>query len=211
MGMKVFGPPKSTNVARVLVCLEEVGAEYEIVPMNMAAGEHKTPAHIVRHPFGKIPALEDGDFAIFESRAISRYILHKYKSKLLLEDDIKKAALMDAWLDVEYGLFGPLAFVIIRNLIVNPMRGEAIDQQAVDASVEKLKEVLEVYETRLSQYKYLAGDFISFADLSLFASTYYLISQTHGPLYDLFPHVKAWWEAIMARPSIKKVVEIMSA
>jgi glutathione S-transferase len=47
--MKVFGPPKSTNVARVLVYLEEVGAEYEIVPIDFAAGEHKSPTHVARH------------------------------------------------------------------------------------------------------------------------------------------------------------------
>ncbi|XP_078168590.1 putative glutathione S-transferase GSTF1 [Carex rostrata] len=207
--MKVFGPPKLTNVARVLVCLEEVGAEYEVVPIDFFAGQHKSPAHVARHPFGQIPAFQDDDFTIFESRAISRYILKKYKSDLLPEDDLKKATLVDVWLNVEYGQYNQLAFVIIKNVIVNPMRGEAIDQQAVDTSVEKLKKMLEVYDTRLSQCKYLAGDFISFADLSHFSSTYYLML-THGSVFDSYPHVKAWWEAFMARPSIKKVVEIMS-
>lgn len=49
MGMKVFGPPNFTNVARVLVCLEEIGAEYEVIPIDFAAGQHKSPAHIARH------------------------------------------------------------------------------------------------------------------------------------------------------------------
>jgi len=49
MAMKVYGPAASTNVARVLVCLEEVGAEYEVVPVDMPSGEHKGPAHVARN------------------------------------------------------------------------------------------------------------------------------------------------------------------
>ena len=47
--VKVFGPAMSTNVARVLVCLEEVGVCYEIVYINFAAEEHKGPEHLARN------------------------------------------------------------------------------------------------------------------------------------------------------------------
>ena len=47
--VKVFGPARSTNVARVLVCLEEVGAEYEVVNINLQAKEHKGPEHLARN------------------------------------------------------------------------------------------------------------------------------------------------------------------
>ena len=47
--MKVFGPAMSTNVARVLLCLEEAGAEYEVVNIDFKAMEHKSPEHLVRN------------------------------------------------------------------------------------------------------------------------------------------------------------------
>ncbi|CAN6328462.1 unnamed protein product, partial [Urochloa humidicola] len=81
--MKVYGPAASTNVARVLVCLEEVGAEYELVPVDMPSGEHKSPAHVARNPFGQVPAFQDGDLILSESRAISKYILRKGGSDLI--------------------------------------------------------------------------------------------------------------------------------
>ncbi|VAH13981.1 unnamed protein product [Triticum turgidum subsp. durum] len=62
--VKVFGPAMSTNVARVLVCLEEVGAEYEVVDIDFKAMEHKSPEHLVRNPFGQIPAFQDGDLLL---------------------------------------------------------------------------------------------------------------------------------------------------
>ncbi|CAD6231346.1 unnamed protein product [Miscanthus lutarioriparius] len=63
MAMKVYeyGPAMSTNVARVLVCLEEVGAEYDVVPVDMTTSEHKSPAHVARNHFGQVPAFQDGD------------------------------------------------------------------------------------------------------------------------------------------------------
>lgn len=144
-----------------------------------------------------------------ESRAISRYVLRKYKSDLLPEHDLKKAASVDAWLDAEYGQYNTPISTIVYNVIFKQMRGGASDQQVIDANLEKLKKVLEVYECHLSQCKYLAGDFISLADLSHFPYTYYFMGTQYGSLFDSYPHVKAWWENIMSRPSIKKVAKLM--
>jgi glutathione S-transferase len=55
--VKVFGPAKSTCVARVLICLEEVGAEYELVHVHIPAGEHKIPAHVARNVCLQSPLL----------------------------------------------------------------------------------------------------------------------------------------------------------
>ncbi|CAN6168267.1 unnamed protein product, partial [Urochloa humidicola] len=91
--VEVFGPAMSTNVARVLVCLEEVGAEYEVVNIDFQANEHKSPEHLARNPFGQIPAFQDGDVVLFESRAISKYVLRKYKSPehdLLREGNLRR-------------------------------------------------------------------------------------------------------------------------
>lgn len=56
MGVKVYGPPMSTCTARVISTLEEMGADYEVVPIDFAAGEHKQPAHLARNvlPFARL-------------------------------------------------------------------------------------------------------------------------------------------------------------
>ncbi|TVU17834.1 hypothetical protein EJB05_33894 [Eragrostis curvula] len=63
--VKVYGVASSPFVATVLLCLEEVGAAYEVVPLDMASREQKAPHHLARNPLGKIPALEDGDLMLF--------------------------------------------------------------------------------------------------------------------------------------------------
>ncbi|KAL6615182.1 hypothetical protein ACP70R_037452 [Stipagrostis hirtigluma subsp. patula] len=173
--VKVFGPAMSTNMARVLVCLEEVGAEYEVVDVDFDAGEHKRPEHLARNPFGQTPAFQDGELMLFESRAISRYVLRKYKTEgvnLLREDNLQESALVDVWLDVEAHQYNPAISPVIYQHYLIPMRGGTPDQKLISESIEKMKKLLDVYEARLSNFKYLAGDFVSLADLSHFPYTY---------------------------------------
>uniref|UniRef100_A0A452XZS7 glutathione transferase n=1 Tax=Aegilops tauschii subsp. strangulata TaxID=200361 RepID=A0A452XZS7_AEGTS len=63
--VKVYGVAASPFVATVLLCLEEVGADYELLPLDMAAREQRTEPYLSRNPFGKIPALEDGELTLF--------------------------------------------------------------------------------------------------------------------------------------------------
>ncbi|CAO2202827.1 unnamed protein product [Urochloa humidicola] len=211
--VKVFGHPMSTNVARVLVCLEEVGAEYELVTVDFLAGEHNVPDHVARNPFGKIPALQDGDLVLFESRAIAKYILRKYRSSevdLLRESDIEAAAMVDVWTEVEAQQYYPALSPVVFECIIFPiMRGTATDQKVVDESLEKLKNVLEAYEAHLSKHKYLAGDSFTFADLNHFPFTFYFMATPYASVFDAYPRVKAWWQSLISRPSIKKVTANM--
>ncbi|VAI81223.1 unnamed protein product [Triticum turgidum subsp. durum] len=210
--VKVFGPVRSTCVARVLVCLEEVGAEYELAHVHLPAGDHKGPAHLARSPFGQVPAFQDGDLILFESCAISRYVLRKGASDLLRESSLAEAASVDAWLDAESHNFNKAMSAITFQAFVVPMfMGGTTDHKIIDEKLEKLKVALGVYEERLSRFKYLAGDFISLADLSHCPMAHYLLASPCASVLDAYPRVKAWIDGMMDRPSVKKVMELMDA
>ncbi|TVU20852.1 hypothetical protein EJB05_30452 [Eragrostis curvula] len=200
----VYGPVLSTNVARILVCLEEVGAQYELVPVDMVAGEHKSPAHVARNPFGQVPAFQD------ESRAISKYVLRKGGSELLRESNLSQSAQVDVWIEVEAQTFDTAMSAISFECFTKPIfMGGTTNDQIVQENVVKLIKALEIYEARLSNYKYLAGDFISLADLGHTPMLRYLLATPHASVVDAYPQVKAWIRDIMKRPSVKKVTELM--
>ena len=148
-----------------------------------------------------------------ESRAIAKYILRKFKSSevdLLRESSIEEAAMVDVWTEVEAQQYYPALSPVVFECIIFPiMRGIPTDQKVVDESLEKLKKVLETYEAHLSKNKYLAGDFISFADLNHFPFTFYFMATPYAAVFDSYPHVKAWWEDLMSRPSVKKITANM--
>jgi glutathione S-transferase len=119
--------------------------------------------------------------------------------------------MVDVWTEVGAHTYHPALSPVVHQCLFNPMMwGIPTDEKVVAESLEKLKKVLEVYEARLSQHKYLAGDFISLADLSNFPSTFYFMATPHAAVFDSYPHVKAWWESLMARPSVKKIAATMA-
>uniref|UniRef100_A0A453EC14 glutathione transferase n=1 Tax=Aegilops tauschii subsp. strangulata TaxID=200361 RepID=A0A453EC14_AEGTS len=202
--VKVFGHPMLTNVARVLLFLEEVGAEYELVPVDFVAGEHKRP----QHPFAKMPGFQDGDLVLFESRAIAKYILRKYGGTAGLDllgenSGIEELAMVDMWTEVEaqqyYPAISPVVFECIIIPFIIPGGGAAPNQTVVDESLERLRGVLGIYEARLEKSRYLAGDSISFADLNHIPFTFYFMTTPYAKVFDDYPKVKAWWEMLMGR------------
>ena len=72
MPLTHYGSAMST--ARVLTVLYELDLAHEFVHVDIAKGEHKTPAYGAKQPFGKVPVLDDGGFEVFESRAMCRYL-----------------------------------------------------------------------------------------------------------------------------------------
>ncbi|KAL6614459.1 hypothetical protein ACP70R_036729 [Stipagrostis hirtigluma subsp. patula] len=207
--MKLYGATLSWNVTRCVVALEEAGADYEIVPINFSTGEHKSPEHLARNPFGQVPALQDGDLYVWESRAISKYACRKNKPELLKDGSLNESAMVDVWMEVEAHQYTSALNPILFEILIKPMLGGTCDQKVVDENLEKLKKVLEVYEARLSKCKYLAGDFISLADLNHVSVTLCLFATPHASVLDAYPHVKAWWSGLMARPSVQKVAALM--
>ncbi|XP_047060792.1 probable glutathione S-transferase GSTF1 [Lolium rigidum] len=211
--VKVFGSAAFTNVARVLVCLEEVGADYEIVDIDFHAKEHKGPEHLARNPFGQVPAFQDGDLMLFQSRAISRYVLSKYKTdevNLLREGDPEESTLVDVWLDVEALQYDPAMSSVFFQHRVVPALGGTPDETIIGESIEKLRKVLDVYEARLTKRRYLAGDFVSLADLSHVPEAHYFMEMPYTAVFDSYPRVRAWLEDLFARPAAMKVVSLMT-
>ncbi|XVF38705.1 hypothetical protein REPUB_Repub20aG0124700 [Reevesia pubescens] len=164
-------------------------------------------------PFGQMPALEDGDVKIFESRAITKYLARKYKDTgidLLGSSSLIESTIVDTWMEVESHQYNTPMQAIIHQLIVNPMFGTASDEKIIETETEKLENVLDVYEERLSKSKYLAGDFYSMADLHHIPYLVYFMRFARSSIITSRRHVSAWWKDISSRPATVKVVESMT-
>ena len=151
--------------------------------------------------------------SLTESRAITSYVAEKFKETgydLTRHQNIKEAALVKVWTEVESQQFHPAIAPIIFQFFVAPLQGNSPDQTVIDANLEKLGKVLDIYEAKLTSTKYLAGDFYSLADLHHLPYAYYLMKTPAASVVNERPHVKAWWEDISTRPAFKKVAEGMN-
>src|SRR6185295_7873815 len=86
----VYGPAYSTYVRTVLMTLKEKKVDYELVHVDMLAGEHKQPAHLKRHPFGKVPGFEHNGMSFYEVNAIVHYIDDAFPGRKLEPNDLER-------------------------------------------------------------------------------------------------------------------------
>ncbi|XP_030538616.1 glutathione S-transferase F10-like [Rhodamnia argentea] len=210
MVVKLYGPDSAAS-NRVLVCLIEKGVEFETVPVDLFKGEQRAPEFLKLQPFGAVPVVQDGDCTLFESRAIIRYFAEKYKHQGtdLLGKTIEERGLVEQWLEVEAQNYHPPILDLVLKIVFGPFRGLTPDPKLIKESEDKLSKVLDVYEERLSKGKYLAGDFVSLADLSHLPFTQYLVGKIgKGYMIRDRKNLSAWWDDISGRPSWKKVLEL---
>jgi len=92
----IYGYP-FTRSTRATWALEEIGAEYDFVPVNLSKGEHKKPEFLKINPAGKVPALVDGDLILAETAAIVTYIGEKFPTSGLVPADIADRAHYFQW------------------------------------------------------------------------------------------------------------------
>ncbi|WCJ44304.1 Glutathione S-transferase [Euphorbia peplus] len=213
--VKVYGPTMSTAVARVLACLVEKDVDFQLIPVNVSKGEHKKPHFRKIQPFAQVPAFQDDHISLFESRAICRYICDKYADKgnkaLYGTNPVTKASI-DQWLEAEGQSFNSPSGTLVFLLAFAPKMKIPQDENVINQNEAKLKKVLDVYEKRLGESRFLAGDEFSLADLSHLPNTEYLVSKTdRGELITSRKNVVRWWNEISGRESWKKVVEMQKS
>ncbi|KAG9087249.1 hypothetical protein FS749_003064 [Ceratobasidium sp. UAMH 11750] len=205
--VKLHGIQYSTCTRRVIATCNEIGVNVTIVPIDLAKGEHKTEEYInKKHPFAIIPVLEDEDgFQIYESRAISRYLVAKYgKGSPLLPppSDIKAYGLFEQAASVEYSSFDPSASGLAFERVFAPGKGLTTNEVLAEKYVATLKSKMDGYERILSKSKYLAGDTFTLADL--FHLPYgAMVYKLEPSLFDSKPGVKRWWDDISSREAWK--------
>lgn len=209
MAIKVHGHPVSPAAQRVLVCLEEKELEYDTILVDLRTGEQKKEPFISINPFGQVPGFEDGDLKLYESRAITKYIAHAYADKgtPLLPKDPKKLGTVFLWLEVEVLKFDASAQKLAFEILIKPMKGMASDEAEIEQLQVQLSTVLDVYEARLAESKYLAGDCFTLADLHHLPVINNLLKTKVKALFDARPHLSAWCADILARPAWKKALE----
>lgn len=117
-------------------------------------------------------------------------------------------ASIDKWLEAEGQSFNPPTSVLVFQLAFAPRMKIRQDEGAINLNEEKLAKVLDVYDRRLEESRFLAGDEFSLADLSHLPNTHYLMGTEKGELFTSRKNVFRWWSEISTRDSWKQVVDM---
>jgi glutathione S-transferase len=200
----VHSVPGSPYGRAVLATLEEKGAAYRLSPV--APGTLRSPEHLARHPFGKAPVLRHGEFTLYESQAILRYLDRAVAAPPLTPSDPKAAGLMDQVLNLnDWYFFQGVSNVIGFQRVVGPrLMGLTPDEAAIAAAMPRAHAVFDELARNLGDKPFLVGDALTLADVMLAAHMAFL---TETPEWAALGvprrNLAAWLARMEARPSFQ--------
>ncbi len=199
----LYGFDASTYVRTVRMVLADKGIAYDQVPVNVLAGETRTPEHLARHPFGKVPVLDIDGLRIRETDAICRYLEDIAPEPALSPADAKGRARMNEAIGLidSYG-YGALVGVAGYHLFPDLIGGQNEDARkaALDASATLLTLLME----NRNGAKWLAGDSPTLADYFLAPIMFYVSLTPDADQVLSTPGVADWWEAMKAHDTFAK-------
>lgn len=202
----VYGPAYSTFVRTCRLALEEKGADYDLIEVDMLGGAHQAPEHLARHPFGKVPAFEHDGLDLYETDAIIRYVDDAFPGADLVPADAAARARMTQAINVigSYA-YGAMIGQIFMQRAVMPMIGNTADEQVIAAGIPKAETAIAALEKIIGNNAYLAGDSLSLADLLLVPIYDYMTQIPEGQkLLAKAPNLQRWWDSVSTRPSLAK-------
>lgn len=196
--MKLYGGLLSPFVRKVAVVLEEKGLGWELVSISPHTPD---PDFHAASPFGKIPALCDGDFSLADSSAIAVYLDAKHASQPMLPAEPRargKAMWFDEFADTVLGAAG---LKIVFNRLVGPklLKLPASEEVALQGEAE-LPRLLDYLEGITPEQGWLDGEF-SLGDISVASMLKTMSYAGHGPDAGAYPRTAAWYGRVAARPS----------
>jgi len=193
------------NGHKITIFLEEAGVPYRIVPVNIGKGEQFAADFLNIAPNNRIPAIVDtapadggGPIPIFESGAILQYLAEK--TGKFLPRDVRGRVEVMQWLFWQTAGLGPMAG---QNHHFVQYAPEEIPY-AVERYVKETNRLYGVLNERLADRAFVAGDY-SIADMAIYP--WIVPYKKQRQTLEDFPHLKCWFEAIAARPAVKRAYE----
>lgn len=182
--LKIYGADLSTPANKVRFVANYIGVEYEYIRVKIREGENRKEDFLKINPIGKIPAIDDDGFCLFESNAIARYLCVKHKSALYPED-FKMRALVEQWIDFSTMHIAMAMNRVIFNKVFAQFAGVEKDERSLQDGLNFLHRFLPAVEKQLSKNKFLTGENISLADIVLLSA----LDPAEIVTYDLSAHV----------------------
>jgi GST-like protein len=192
------------NSLKVPIALEEMGLDYQLVPVNLCQGEQKTDAFKAMNPNGKVPVLidrsapGDADVVLGESAAILVHLAEKTGQLLPLDTALRGKVFEQLFFHAS-----SVSPAFLQAFLIAIQSSPQAEAQA--RALAEVDRVLGVLDHVLRSHRYVAGDTYSIADIVHFAWIWR--HQAVGASLDKFPFIARWYTEIHARPAVGKAIE----
>ena len=208
MSIELYWGSGSPFAWRVMLTLEIKGLPYQSKLLEFSKQQHKAPEYLALNPRGKVPALKDGDFAVYESLAIMAYLDRKYPHPPLFGTTAEETGSIWQMICEAESYLAPAGDKIVRPMFF----GKGLDQvDVIQEAAQNVCRELATLDARLKQSTWLTGERISAADIAVFPLIQLLLraaSKEAAKSFDLgliplstnYPNIARWVQRIEVLP-----------
>jgi GSH-dependent disulfide-bond oxidoreductase len=194
------------NGWKITIFLEEVNLPYNVVPVDIAAGDQYEPEFLKISPNNKMPAIIDPEgpdgapITLFESGAILIYLADK--TERFFPQTPRERYVVLQWLMFQMGHVGPMLGQ------AHHFRQYAPEKipYAVERYTNEAARLYRVIDRRLAETTFIAGDEYTIADMAIFP--WLRSHENQGQSLDDYPSLKRWYEGMEARPAIRRALDV---
>ena len=196
------------NGWKISIMLEEAEIEYNVIPVNLGAGDQFKPEFLKISPNNRMPVIVDHDgpqgeeVSVFESGAILMYLGEK-SGKFFPQSDRERIRVLE-WLFWQIGGLGPMAGQVSHfvNYAPNFPGDHSYSEKRYKNEYDRLLGVMDMV---LEERDYLAGDY-SIADMASFP--WITAYKRYEVNLDTFKNVRRWFDEIKSRPAVRKGMDV---
>jgi glutathione S-transferase len=203
--LTIWGRANSVNVQKVLWCCDELVLPYERIDAGMQFGRVTEPAYLAMNPTARIPTLVDGDFVLWESNSILRYLVMQYgSSSPLYPPEPQQRASIDRWLDWSLSTLQPAERPVFWAIVRTP----AAERDAVKltADLAAVTVLWKLVDTHLQGRFFLEGEKCTLADIVIgaYAKRWFGLDGIERPS---LPNLERWYSRLATRTGFRKYVD----
>lgn len=202
--LRIWGRANSVNVQKVLWCLRELDLDHERIDAGMAFGRNNEPEYLAMNPNGRVPTLVDGDFVLWESNSVMRYLVLAYGAgSPLYPQALKPRAGVDRWLDWTLSTLQPVDRPVFWALVRTPI--EKRDMVAVQRDADAEAVVWRIPDAQLATRRFIEGDDFTIADIALgaYARRWFGVEGVTKPQ---LPNLERWFAGLAGRPGFDQFI-----
>ena len=214
--LTIWGRANSVNVQKVLWCLAELDLAYERIDAGMQFGKNNEAPYLAMNPNGRVPTLVDGDYVLWESNSVMRYLCTAYgqgtgegtgagsvKGSPIYPASPKARAGVDRWLDWTLSTLQPVDRPVFWALVRTAP--EKRDMVAIQKDVDAEAVVWRIVEAQLETRRFIEGDQFTIADIALGAYARRWLG-VEGVTKPNLPNVERWFAQFAARPGFVRFI-----
>jgi glutathione S-transferase len=203
--LTIYGRTNSVNVQKVLWCLAELAVPYRRIDAGLEHGLNKEPWYLALNPNGTVPLLQRGEFTLWESNTIVRYLAAKHGLGSLCPASLETRALAERWMDWQLATLVWPVSIVFQNLV----RRQAAERDvaAVERNIDLANRAMSILDAHLERRPYVAGDTFTMGDIPVGATAHRWL-EILGIERPPFAAVCAWRARLAERAGFRTHVQL---